>query len=228
MNVGPAGVTLIKEFEGFPHCGRPYRDMVGVWTIGYGHTEGVGPNSPALSEKQASELLRRDLDKKYGPAVDGLKIKLSQNQYDALVSFVYNCGPGAVSDKTQVGRALRRGDWPGAANCLLMWDKAGGSRVAGLTRRRNAERALFLDQDDVADPLADYTDNERSWIREYDKLVRRNGDPARRQALREAMSAQRKRIWHAAQPKAEGGDGQGWDHGNRRARYRSLKSRTRD
>jgi GH24 family phage-related lysozyme (muramidase) len=227
MNVSPAGVTLIKEFEGFPHGGRPYRDMVGVWTIGYGHTEGVGPNSSPISEKQASELLRRDLDKKYGPAIDGLGLKLGQHQYDALVSFVYNCGPGAVSPKTPVGRALRRQDWKGAANCLLMWDKAGGRSVLGLTRRRTAERALFLDSEDD-DPLQDYTDNERKWIREYDKLVRSNGDPARRRALRELMTAQRKRIWRAAQPKAQGGDGQGWEHGARRARYRSLKARTQD
>lgn len=224
MKVSPAGVTLIKEFEGFPRGGRPYKDMVGVWTIGYGHTEGVGPGSPRLSEAQASELLRRDLDKKYGPAVNQLNVKLSQHRFDALVSFVYNCGPGAISTSTRIGRALRREDWAGAADALLQWNKAGGAPVAGLTRRRKAERALFLDDDD---PLEGYTDSERAWIREYDRLVRRDADPDRRRALREAMIAQRKRIWRAAQPNDKGGDGKGWEHGHRRARYRSLKSRTK-
>src|SRR4051794_33896677 len=102
MKVSDAGIALIKEFEGFPYGGRPYQDMVGVWTIGYGHTEGVKPQSQPLSEPKACELLGQDLNRKYGPSVDGVGVDLGQHQFDALVSFVYNCGPGAVSDQTQV------------------------------------------------------------------------------------------------------------------------------
>jgi lysozyme len=142
--ISKAGVDLIKEFEGFPNHGRPYLDPVGVWTIGYGHTENVGPNSKPLTEREASALLQRDLDAKYAPTVARLDLPLNQNQFDALVSFVYNLGPGAISARTRVGKALRRHDWKAAADHLLEWDRAGGRRLPGLSRRRQAERALFL------------------------------------------------------------------------------------
>ena len=180
MKVSIAGVTLIKEFEGFPHGGRPYKDLVGVWTIGYGHTEGVGPNSALLSEPQASELLRKDLDRRYAPPVVDLGVGFNQHQFDAIVSFVYNCGPGAISTSTRVGRALRAEDWPTAADALLAWDKAGGVAIAGLTRRRRAERAMFLTAGDALtadDPLEGYTESEQRWIREYDRLLRRAEGP---------------------------------------------------
>ncbi len=148
MKVSDAGVRLIKEFEGFPHGGRPYRDIVGVWTIGYGHTEGVGPQSKRLTQQEASELLHQDLDKRYARAVDALQLPLTQHQFDALVSFVFNCGPGAISARMKIGRELRAMHWNAAADALLAWDKAGGVRVAGLTRRRRAERAMFLAADD--------------------------------------------------------------------------------
>jgi lysozyme len=223
MKTSEAGVALIKEFEGFPYNGRPYQDIVKVWTIGYGHTEGVGPSTKPVTVQQASDLLQEDLDKKYAPAVNALQLPLGQHQFDALVSFVYNCGPGAISAGTGVGKALRTKQWQAAADGLLQWNKAGGSPVEGLTRRRKAERALFLDDDD---PLEGYTDSERSWIREYDRLRRQDKDIDRRRELRAVMRAQRKRIWRLAQPKKKGGDGQGWDHGCRRARYASLLART--
>lgn len=140
--VSAAGVSFIKEFEGF--VGHPYKDAVGVWTIGYGHTEGVGPKSPHLSAAEAATLLRHDLNRKYAPPVAALKLPLNQHQFDALVSFVYNVGPGGIAPTTGVGRALRRHDWQGAADHLLDWDKGGGRTLPGLTRRRHAERTLFL------------------------------------------------------------------------------------
>jgi lysozyme len=223
MKTSPAGVALIKEFEGFPYGGRPYKDMVGVWTIGYGHTAGVSASSRPLTEGQASELLRQDLDKKYAPSVGAIGVSLRQCQFDALVSFVYNCGPGAVSDQTKIGRALRAKQWPGAADHLLEWNKAGGRPVEGLTRRRQAERSLFLEKDD---PLEGYTDSEKGWIREYDKLRRAGENLPRRRELKASMAEQRKRIWRVAQPAEKGGDGNGWNHGHRRERYASLRART--
>jgi GH24 family phage-related lysozyme (muramidase) len=223
MKVSGAGVTLIKEFEGFPHGGRPYRDIVGVWTIGYGHTEGVSAGSRRLTQQQASELLRHDLDRRYAVAVNALHLPLNQHQFDALVSFVYNCGARAVSAENRIGRELRAKHWAAAADALLAWDKAGGVPVAGLTRRRKAERAMFLAADD---PLEGYPDDERRWIREYDRLRRQNEDPERRRSLRRAMAEQRRKIWHSAQPGADGGDGHGWEAHQRRARYASLLART--
>jgi hypothetical protein len=79
----------------------------------------------------------------------------------------------------------------------------------------------------LADPLRRYTAAERRLIREYDQLKRARRDRKRRSQLRALMKAQRKRIWRAAQPRAQGGDGRGWDHANRRARYRSLLARTK-
>ena len=78
----------------------------------------------------------------------------------------------------------------------------------------------------IADPFEGYTDNEKASIREYDELLREGRNLARRRQLRREMTAQRKRIWHIAQPVAAGGDGKGWDYGRRRARYRSLLART--
>jgi GH24 family phage-related lysozyme (muramidase) len=223
MKVSDAGVALIKEFEGFPHGGRPYRDMVGVWTIGYGHTEGVSAHSTCLNIQQASDLLRRDLARRYGPAVDALQLPLNQHQFDALVSFVFNCGVGAISAKMKIGRTLRARDWTAAAEALLAWNKAGGVPVAGLTRRRKAERAMFIGADD---PLDGYTDDEQHWIREYDKLAREDKDRDRRRSLRRAMAEQRRKIWRSAQAKEHGGDGHGWKANQRRARYASLLART--
>jgi len=223
MKISPAGVSLIKEFEGFPNGGRPYKDIVGVWTIGYGHTEGVGPNSRRLTEAQASALLAQDLDSKYGPYVGALGVPLSQPQFDALVSFVYNVGPGGIAASTHVGQALRAKNWKAAADGLLAWDKAGGVSVPGLTRRRQAERALFLS---TPDPLPGYRADESGWIREYDQLRRSGQNPGRRAQLRALMAERRKAIWRAAQPKAAGGDGGGWNANARRARYASLLART--
>jgi lysozyme len=136
------GIDFIKSFEGYR--GNPYTDSVGVWTIGYGHTEGVGPNTKPITETEASELLGRDLDSAYAPAVNALNLELTQNEFDALVSFVYNLGTGIVAPTTTIGADLRRHDLAKAANDILMYDHAGGNVLPGLTRRRQAERALFL------------------------------------------------------------------------------------
>lgn len=217
MKLSKAGANLIEEFEGFvPH---PYRDAVGVWTIGYGSTKGVGPRSPHVTRAQAEARLMREVDEEYGAAVNALRLPLTQPQFDALVSFVYNVGVGGVAS-TKVGRALRRHDWASAADHLLAWDMAGGRRLPGLTRRRRAERALFLRVDPV-DPLAGYREDEVRWIREFDSLRRRDPEASRLDVLRAVMTKRRKAIWRVAQKPG------GWDRAHRRARYRSLVARTR-
>lgn len=224
MNVSERGASFVKRFEGFGGNppGSPYRDAVGVWTIGYGHTKGVGPNSPRLTEPQAAALLRRDLDQHYGSAVRALRIPLNQNQFDALTSFVYNVGPGGIDASTRVGQALRRRQYDAAADALLAWDKAGGRRLLGLTRRRQAERALFLEPVRERGPAAWLTPKELAWIRAYD----RSTSDSKRAQLRLLLTQQRKRIWRLAQPREHGGDGRGWAYGHRRLRYNSLLART--
>lgn len=140
--ISARGVQLIADFEGFvPH---PYRDAVGVWTIGYGHTKGVGPHSRLVTKTEAKRLLRAEINESYAPHVAALRLPLKQHMFDALVSFVYNLGPGAIGPDTGVGRELRAHHWNKAADHLLDWDKAGGHTLAGLTRRRQAERRMFL------------------------------------------------------------------------------------
>lgn len=142
MKLSRDGARLIESFEGFRSSA--YRDAIGVWTIGYGSTKGVNASTPNMTRSQAEARLMREVDATYGKAVNSLKLPLNQNQFDALVSFVYNVGTGGISPSTQVGKHLRKHEWQAAADALLAWDKAGGKPLAGLTRRRHAERALFL------------------------------------------------------------------------------------
>lgn len=212
-----AGARLIENFEGF--SARPYRDPVGVWTIGYGSTRGVGPSTPPVTRAQAHARLKREVDATYGAAINALGLPLNQNQFDALVSFVYNVGPGGVAASTTVGKHLRARRWRQAADALLAWNKAGGRVLAGLVRRRQAERALFLKP--ATDPLRHLTDAERRWCRELDRLRREKKSLARRRELIVLMTVQRKKVWRAAQGKG------GWNAHHRRTRYRALLSRTR-
>lgn len=149
VEVSSRGVNFIKRYEGY--IGHVYHDAVGVPTVGYGHTENV-PGSGRwlphqkeayfLTEPEAAELLRRDLNAHYAPYVRALHVRLSQNQFDALTSFVYNAGPGGIQGS--IGSYLRAGQYRSAANSLLQWDHAGGQVLLGLQRRREAERHLFL------------------------------------------------------------------------------------
>lgn len=214
MKLSDTGAAIIEEFEGFSSA--PYRDSVGVWTIGFGSTKGVGPSSPHVTRAQASVRLQREVDAEYGAAVNALHLLLNQNQFDALVSFVYNVGPGGIASTTTVGKRLRAHDWSGAANALLAWDKAGGRALPGLTRRRHVERSLFLKP---VDALAGYTESESRWIREFDHLSHLGVNAARRKTLRYVMKRQAQAIEAAAKKT-------GWDRANRRHRYRSLAARS--
>ncbi len=156
MRTSESGINLIKRFEGLEL--EAYQDIAGIWTIGYGHTgEDVQPGMK-ISERDAEELLKRDLKPREQAVDSATKVPLNQNEFDALVSFVYNVGVGAYRSSTALKR-LNKGDRVGAADALTWWNKAtvGGvlREVLGLTRRRAAERALFLTPDQpplVRDP----------------------------------------------------------------------------
>jgi lysozyme len=141
MKTSKQGVELIAGFEGF--VGHPYRDAVGVLTVGFGHT---GPDTArvgTITRAQGLALLARDLPR-YEHPVNALGLALNQNQFDALVSFVYNVGPGYIGHGHTIGDALHAHAWHAAADAFLLYDKGGGRTLPGLTRRRQAERALFL------------------------------------------------------------------------------------
>lgn len=144
MRTSENGIALIKRWEGLEL--ESYQDIAGVWTIGYGHTETAGPDQK-ISEREAEQLLQRDLEPRERAVGDLTSVSLNQNEFDALVSFVYNVGIGAYRNSTARQR-LNRGDRVGAAEALTWFNKAtvGGvlREVTGLTRRRAAERALFL------------------------------------------------------------------------------------
>ena len=126
-----------------------YRCPAGVWTIGRGHTSAAGaPHvypGMAITAAQSDAIFAADVAQ-FSEQVEALGFDLTQNQFDALVSFAYNVGIGALR-KSSVARLLRKGDAAGAANALLAWNRAtvNGQRVAvaGLARRRRAEKALF-------------------------------------------------------------------------------------
>ena len=135
MRISNKGIELIKQFEG---CRlKAYKDPAGVPTIGYGHTAGVRMGD-TITQKQADELLRDDLvifeqkvmkyDEKY---------HWNQNQFDALVSFAYNIG--SIDQLTSNGRR----NISTISNKILEYNKAGGKKLEGLARRREAEKALF-------------------------------------------------------------------------------------
>lgn len=146
MAVNQEALDLIKHFEGLVK--KWYRDPVGVWTIGYGHTDSAGHprhrDDPGLTltDRDAEIILQRDLGQ-YEAAVQGaVKVPLNENQYGALVSFTYNLGPGNLRSSTLL-RKLNAGDYAGAAAEFPRWNKAGGKVLQGLVRRRAAEQALF-------------------------------------------------------------------------------------
>jgi GH24 family phage-related lysozyme (muramidase)/co-chaperonin GroES (HSP10) len=134
------GLQLLKSFEGF--SATAYQDIVGVWTIGYGTTSGVRPGM-RVTQSQAEDLLRRDLFRFETAVTDLVKVPLNENQFSALVSFVYNVGEGALAGSTLL-RVLNQGNYREAANQFMRWNRAGGNEIAGLTRRRRAEQELFL------------------------------------------------------------------------------------
>ena len=135
-----AGIELIKSHEGMRL--EAYQCPAGVWTIGYGHTKDVKPKQ-IIDTRQAVELLKEDL-KECEDVVNGCtKVPLNQNQFDALVSFVFNLGSGALKSSTLL-KKLRQGDYEGAANEFTRWVFAGNKRLPGLVIRRQEEKELFL------------------------------------------------------------------------------------
>ncbi len=145
MQTSDKGIALIKEFEGCKLTA--YQDSVGVPTIGYGWTQPVDgkPIRAGMTIKQetAERLLKTGLVRYESDVSRLVKVGLTQGQFDALVSFTYNLGTRSLSTSTLL-RKLNAGDYAGAANEFPRWNKAGGKVLSGLSRRREAERALFL------------------------------------------------------------------------------------
>ena len=139
MNTGNEGIRLIKNYEG---CRlTAYQCSAGVWTIGWGHTGKVDGKAVCkgmtITQAKADALVVSDLVV-YENHVKDLKRSFNQNEFDALVSFTYNCGQGSLQTLCR-NRSNKQ-----IAEALLKYNKAGGKALAGLTKRRKAERELFL------------------------------------------------------------------------------------
>lgn len=145
MKVNAAGLDLIKRWEGLRLTA--YKDIVGVWTIGYGHTAEAGPPAPkagmTITETEAVDILRRDLVQYERAVTKAISTVPSANQFAAMVSLCYNIGPANFA-KSSVVRLFNAGQPRDAADAFLLWNKAGGRMVKGLTARREDERKLFL------------------------------------------------------------------------------------
>lgn len=145
------GLSLIKAFEGKYNIG--YLCPAGVWTIGYGHTgETLGNSSPkgmTITDEQIDILLKQDMKRFEKAVLRSITVPLKQHQFDALVSFAFNVGAGALATSTLL-KKLNSGDYAGAAEQFLVWNKATNPQtkkkvvLPGLTRRRQAERHLFI------------------------------------------------------------------------------------
>ncbi len=145
MRIAQNGLALIKDFEGLEL--EAYQDIVGVWTIGYGHTDHAGPPevTPGLTitEDEAEDILRNDLGQYENAVSKAVKVDITQNMFDALVSITYNIGVNGMKGSTFIKR-LNQKDYVGCAEAMQWWNKAGGQVVSGLKRRREAEADLFL------------------------------------------------------------------------------------
>ena len=145
---GESALALLKEFEQGPDGGfaaKPYRCPAGYLTIGWGHRIRTSDQfQPPISLAEAESLLRKDL-RNYAitPGLLGANIPLTQSMIDALACFMFNVGVGAFLGST-LREKLIQGDYAGAGDEFKRWNKAAGKALAGLNRRREAERALFL------------------------------------------------------------------------------------
>jgi lysozyme len=141
--ISPAGLSLIKGFEGLRLTA--YRDPVGILTIGFGHTRGVKAGQ-TITMNQASAFLLDDLADSEHAVTSCVTVPITQQQFDALVSFAFNVGAGALRRSTLL-KLLNQEDYDGAAKQFGRWTHAGAVQLAGLVKRRTAEREMFQGSD---------------------------------------------------------------------------------
>ena len=139
MKISNKGIDLIKHFEGCET--EAYKCPAGVWTIGYGHIKGV-QEGQVITETQAHEMLVEELKEYENYILNAVEVDLNQNQFDAMVSWVYNLGPTNLKSSTLL-KELNSKNYNAAAQEITKWNKAGGKVLTGLVKRREAEASLF-------------------------------------------------------------------------------------
>lgn len=154
MKCSDRGLALIEEFEGYKP--EPYKDGAGFPTIGIGHRIKAGESFTTLSHADAVKLLCDDVEDAETAVEAHVDVPLSQNQFDALTSLVFNVGEGRVGVNGRDGicylksgkpstllRMLNSGDYAGASQQFLAWDRIAGNESEGLLKRRLSEQLLF-------------------------------------------------------------------------------------
>lgn len=142
MEYSKQGLELTESFES---CRlTAYQDVKGIWTIGYGHTGPEVVEGLVWTQGQADSQLVVDLQRAETMVNDSVTITLTQGEYDALVDFAFNCGTNAEKGSTLL-KLVKEGNFVDAAKQFELWDHASGQVVAGLLRRRLAEKAEFTD-----------------------------------------------------------------------------------
>ena len=143
MRTSEAGILLIKSFEGCRTVA--YQDAVGVWTIGYGHTIDV-KEGMTITQHQCDVMLEVDIETYENYVNKYVIVFLTQNQFDALVSWVYNLGPTNLRNSTML-KVLNAGKYDEVSYQMQRWNRAGGKVLKGLVVRRKAEAELFNESD---------------------------------------------------------------------------------
>ena len=139
MNISQEGLSLIKKFEGCEY--NAYKCAAGVWTIGYGHTAGV-KEGDLVTQQEADKILEEDMKEYEGYINDYVTVDLNQNQFDSLVSWVFNLGPNNLKSSSML-KVLNNGAYEDVPAQIKRWNKASGKVLEGLIRRREAEALLF-------------------------------------------------------------------------------------
>ena len=139
LTLSQGGLDFIKKYESFSPVA--YND-VGKYSIGYGHQIREGESFGRITEEEAEKLLRKDVKKAEDAVLRNIHVQLTQGQFDALVSFVYNLGEGALVGRT-ITRRLNNRDYQGASEEFSRWIYAGGEKLRGLEIRRSEEAQLF-------------------------------------------------------------------------------------
>ena len=139
MTISEEGKSLIKKFEGCELTA--YKCAAGVPTIGYGHIKGVSMGD-TITQEEADEMFNHEM-KEYETYVNtAVTVPLSQNQFDAIVSWVFNLGNGNLQASTML-KVINSSDHAGVPAQIKRWNKAGGKVLEGLIRRREAEALLY-------------------------------------------------------------------------------------
>ena len=145
MKTSQQGLDLIKRYEGYK--AKPYKCPAGLWTVGYGHLIGDGHTLPnncnrIFTLEEINALLAKDVIRFERGIERYISIPITQNMFDALISFSFNLGLGTLQ-RSSLRQKINRGDFEGAKKVLLKYNKANGKVLKGLDLRRKAEAMLF-------------------------------------------------------------------------------------